>query len=78
MLYPERRAKIPRNEVGFALNKRHVKEDEEIAKDIKLFVLGRAAEMSIHPDWIKHTASTSYIEIMDLPWITQDPSFDFE
>ena len=78
MLYPERRAKIPRNDVGSAVNKRHVKEDEERAKDIKLFVLGRAAEMSIHPDRIKHIASTSYIEIMDLHWITQDPSFDFE
>jgi hypothetical protein len=51
MLYPERRAKIPRNDVGFAVNKHHVKEDEERAKDIKLFVLGRAAEMLIHgPD----------------------------
>ena len=71
ILYPERWAKIPRNEIGFAINKRHMKEDEEMANEIKWFVLGHATEMSVHPDRIKHIADTSYIEIIDLHWITQ-------
>ena len=70
IFYPGRWAKIPRNDFGFAINKRHVKEDKEIAKEIKLFGVGHAAEMSVHPDRIKHIADTSYIEIIDLHWIT--------
>lgn len=60
---------VPRKESGYALNSRHVKNEEDMARQLMNEVMDRAVDNGVDSTMVEDIRKTGSIYVDDLPWV---------